>query len=37
MADQVKVVSICGSLRKGSFNAALARLAPKLARRPAWQ
>jgi chromate reductase, NAD(P)H dehydrogenase (quinone) len=31
MADQVKVVSICGSLRKGSFNAALARLAPKLA------
>src|SRR5215467_2485966 len=31
MADQVKVVSICGSLRKGSYNAALARLAPKLA------
>ena len=31
MADQVKVISICGSLRKGSFNAALARLAPKLA------
>src|ERR1700759_52031 len=31
MADQVNVVSICGSLRKGSFNAALARLAPKLA------
>src|SRR5580704_7656711 len=31
MTDQVKVVSICGSLRKGSFNAALARLAPTLA------
>jgi chromate reductase, NAD(P)H dehydrogenase (quinone) len=31
MAEQVKVVCICGSLRKGSFNAALARLAPKLA------
>jgi chromate reductase, NAD(P)H dehydrogenase (quinone) len=31
MSDQVKVVCLCGSLRKGSFNAALARLAPKLA------
>jgi len=31
MTDQVKVVSICGSLRKGSFSAALARLAPTLA------
>jgi chromate reductase len=31
MTDQVNVVCICGSLRKGSFNAALARLAPKLA------
>jgi chromate reductase, NAD(P)H dehydrogenase (quinone) len=31
MADPVKVVCICGSLRKNSFNAALARLAPKLA------
>jgi chromate reductase len=31
MTDPVKVVCICGSLRKGSFNAALARLAPKLA------
>ena len=31
MADQLKVLVICGSLRKGSFNAALARMAPKLA------
>jgi chromate reductase len=31
MADQVKVVSICGSLRKKSFNAALARIAATLA------
>src|SRR5216683_6348383 len=31
MADPVKVVCICGSLRKTSFNAALARLAPTLA------
>ena len=31
MADQVKVVCICGSLRKKSFNAALARLAPTFA------
>jgi hypothetical protein len=28
MADPVKVVCICGSLRKKSFNAALARQAP---------
>jgi chromate reductase len=27
----VNVIVICGSLRKGSYNAALARLAPKLA------
>ena len=31
MADQLKVLVICGSLRKGSYNAALARMAPKLA------
>ena len=31
MADTLKVVTICGSLRKGSYNAALARMAPKLA------
>jgi chromate reductase, NAD(P)H dehydrogenase (quinone) len=31
MADPVKVVCICGSLRKKSFNAALARQAPTLA------
>jgi chromate reductase, NAD(P)H dehydrogenase (quinone) len=31
MTDPVKVVSICGSLRKKSFNAALARIAPTLA------
>ncbi len=31
MSDTVKVVTICGSLRKGSYNASLARLAEKLA------
>ena len=32
MADkQLDVLVICGSLRKGSYNAALARMAPKLA------
>ena len=31
MADTLNVVSIYGSLRKGSFNAALARALPKLA------
>jgi NAD(P)H-dependent FMN reductase len=31
MADALNVVSIYGSLRKGSFNAALARALPKLA------
>ncbi len=31
MSDQVKVVTICGSLRKGSYNAALTRLAAKFA------
>jgi chromate reductase len=31
MTDQLKVLVICGSLRKGSYNAALARMAPKLA------
>ena len=31
MADTLKVVSICGSLRKGSYNAALARKLPSLA------
>src|ERR1700746_3578334 len=31
MADPVKVVCICGSLRKKSFNAALARQAQTLA------
>jgi chromate reductase len=31
MADQLKVLTICGSLRKGSYNAALVRMAPKLA------
>src|SRR6516164_1680947 len=31
MTDSVNVISICGSLRKGSYNAALARTAPKLA------
>jgi len=31
MADVVNVIVICGSLRKGSYNASLARTAPKLA------
>ena len=31
MADTLNVISICGSLRKASFNAALARALPKLA------
>jgi chromate reductase, NAD(P)H dehydrogenase (quinone) len=31
MTEAVKVITICGSLRKGSYNTALARLAPKLA------
>ena len=31
MADKLNVVVICGSLRKGSFNAALARALPALA------
>jgi chromate reductase len=31
MTEPVNVISICGSLRKGSYNAALARMAPKLA------
>jgi len=31
MTEAVKVIAICGSLRKNSYNAALARLAPKLA------
>src|SRR5271163_4821866 len=31
MAETVKVITICGSLRKGSYNAALARMAEKLA------
>jgi chromate reductase len=31
MADDVKVLVICGSLRKGSFNAAVARALPALA------
>ena len=31
MTDPVNVIVICGSLRKGSYNAALARTAPKLA------
>jgi chromate reductase len=31
MTDRFKVLTICGSLRKGSYNAALARMAPKLA------
>src|SRR4029077_7149533 len=30
MADQLKVLVICGSLRKGSYNAALARALPAL-------
>jgi chromate reductase len=31
MADQLKVLVICGSLRKGSFNASVARALPALA------
>ncbi len=31
MAEQVKVLVICGSLRKGSYNAALTRALPELA------
>jgi chromate reductase len=31
MAEQLKVLVICGSLRKGSYNAALARALPELA------
>jgi chromate reductase len=31
MADKVNVITISGSLRKGSFNAALARQLPKFA------
>jgi chromate reductase, NAD(P)H dehydrogenase (quinone) len=31
MTDKLNVLTICGSLRKGSYNAALARMAPKLA------
>jgi chromate reductase, NAD(P)H dehydrogenase (quinone) len=31
MADTLNVITICGSLRKGSFNASLARTLPSLA------
>ncbi|MGB6999857.1 MAG: NADPH-dependent FMN reductase, partial [Pseudolabrys sp.] len=31
MADQLNVLVICGSLRKGSYNAALTRALPDLA------
>jgi len=31
MADQLNVLVICGSLRKGSYNAALTRALPELA------
>ena len=31
MADQFNVLVICGSLRKGSYNAALTRALPALA------
>jgi chromate reductase len=31
MADQLEILVICGSLRKGSYNAALARALPELA------
>jgi chromate reductase, NAD(P)H dehydrogenase (quinone) len=31
MTDTLNVLTICGSLRKGSYNAALLRMAPKLA------
>jgi chromate reductase len=44
MADKVNVITIVGSLRKGSFNAALARQLPKwapegmsIAPAPAWE
>ena len=33
MAEQLKVLVICGSLRKGSYNAALTRALPALRRR----
>ena len=43
MADKVNVITISGSLRKGSFNSALARQLPKFApegmsitEAPAW-
>lgn len=31
MTDALNVITICGSLRKGSYNAALARILPRLA------
>jgi chromate reductase len=31
MSETVNVITLCGSLRKGSYNAALTRMAPKLA------
>ena len=31
MADKLNVLVICGSLRKGSFNASVARTLPSLA------
>ena len=31
MADQLNILVICGSLRKGSYNAALTRALPELA------
>ena len=31
MAEALNILTICGSLRKGSFNAALARALPALA------
>src|ERR1700749_1892178 len=31
MTDTLNILTICGSLRKSSYNAALARMAPKLA------
>ena len=31
MSDQLNVLVICGSLRKGSYNRALARTLPTLA------
>ncbi len=33
MANSLNIVTICGSLRKASYNASLARLLPRL-RRP---